>query len=282
PPATFAGKLLPAIGEEVGLPDVPLTAVAEHDTASAVVAVPSDSVSFAYLSCGTWSLLGTEVTEPVLSEQALAWNVTNEGGIGGTTRLLKNITGLWLLQECRRTWRSAGQQISYEDEAQLIAQAEPFLTFIDPDDPLFASPGSMPELIQQYCRQRGQRVPDTMGAILRCIIESLAMKHRFVLERIEQLVGQRFGGLHVVGGGVAHESLCQWTANALARPVWAGPQEATAIGNVLVQLMALGYIQDLQQARQVVRTSFEIKEYEPAEAERWEEAYQRFLTVIER
>jgi rhamnulokinase len=279
PAGTIAGKLLPAVAEEVGLDTLPVIAVAEHDTASAVAAVPADHAEFAYLSSGTWSLIGTEIAEPMLNNAALELNITNEGGINGTVRLLKNVTGLWLIQECRRIWRNEGRQLSYEDEGMLIAKSAPFQAFIDPDDPMFLAPAHMPRQIQQYCRQTGQPVPETEGALLRCIVESLALRYRFVLEHIEALIQKRFAGLHIVGGGSQHAALCQYTANALGRPVWAGPQEATAIGNLLVQLIALGKIKDIQQARQIVRHSFPLVTYEPGDRAAWEQAYKTFLYV---
>jgi rhamnulokinase len=278
-PGTRAGMVLPAICEEVGIASIPVIAVAEHDTASAVIAVPTESTDFAYLSCGTWSLIGTETLQPVINEQALALNITNEGGINGTTRLLKNITGLWLLQECRRVWSNEGKQISYADESAHIATAQPLQCFINPDDPIFVNPSHMPRQIQQYCRQTGQCVPETAGDVLRCIIDSLALQHRLVLERIEVLVQKRFAGLHIVGGGAQNVALCQCTANALGRAVWAGPQEGTAIGNVLVQYIALGEIESVQHGRRIVRNSFPIKTYQPENVDAWEKAYEQFRQV---
>lgn len=279
-PGTQVGTLLPDIQEELGVPRLPVIAVGEHDTASAVVAVPAADNDFAYLSCGTWSLVGTEISQPILSEQALAWNVTNEGGINQTTRLLKNVTGLWLIQECRRAWRNEGKHISYTDESTLIQQARPFRTFINPDHEMFVSPTHMPRQIQAYCAETGQPVPESEGELLRCIVESLALRYRFVLERIEQLAGKQFKGLHIVGGGAQHSLLCQFTANALARPAWAGPQEATAIGNILMQLLALGHIKDIRHARQIVRNSCPIQTYQPQETAAWDRAYNAFCQVI--
>jgi rhamnulokinase len=278
-PGTLAGTLLPAICEEVGIASIPVIAVAEHDTASAVIAVPAEGTDFAYLSCGTWSLIGTETPQPIMNEQALALNITNEGGINGTTRLLKNITGLWLLQECRRVWSNEGRLISYADEGAHIAAAQPLQCFINPDDPMFVNPSHMPRQIQHYCRQTGQCVPESTGDVLRCIIDSLALQHRFVLERIEGLVQKRFAGLHIVGGGAQNVALCQCTANALGREVWAGPHEGTAIGNVLVQCIALGEIESVQQARRIVRNSFPIKTYQPENVDVWEKAYELFRQV---
>ncbi len=278
-PGTPAGRLLPAISAEIGLPELPVIAVAEHDTASAVVAVPAEQPDFAYLSCGTWSLIGTETAAPVVNEQARALNITNEGGVNGTTRLLKNVTGLWLIQECRRIWRNEGKQLSYSEELRLAEQAPAFRSFINPDHEMFLSPAHMPRQIQHYCQQTGQEVPRSMGEFLRCIVESLALRYRFVLERIETLVRKRFAGLHIAGGGAQNTLLAQYTANALARPVWAGPYEATSIGNLLVQYIALGHIQSVQHARSIVRRSFPIQTYQPAGIEQWEQAYRRFCQI---
>lgn len=278
-PGTPAGSIHPRICDELGIPSIPVIAVAEHDTASAVVAIPTLERDFAYLSCGTWSLLGTELAQPIINEQALAENVTNEGGVNGTTRLLKNIAGLWLLQQCRANWRSEGVQLSYQEEVELMEQAQPLRSFIDPDHPTFALPTHIVERIQRYCEETRQPIPTTRGEILRCILESLAMRHRNVLERIERLVGKRFNGLHIVGGGAANRLLCQWTADALGRHAWAGPQEGTALGNILTQLITLGEVRDLVHARALVRHSFPIQTYEPQNLTTWEEAYQRFLTV---
>lgn len=278
-PGTPVGKLLPSVSAEVGLPEIPVIAVAEHDTASAVVAVPSEELDFAYLSCGTWSLIGTEIASPVVNEQAQLLNITNEGGVNGTTRLLKNVTGLWLIQESRRAWKKEGRSLSYEEELRLLDEAPAFRSLINPDDERFSNPLHMPQQIQLYCQESGQPVPESMGAILRCIIESLALRYRFVLGGIEQLVAKHFNGLHMVGGGAQHRVLCQYTANALGRPVWAGPFEGTAIGNVLIQHIALGDMQDLQHARRVVRHSFPLQTYQPQEREIWQEAYERFLAI---
>ena len=269
-PGTFAGSLLASVSEETGVPTLPVIAVAEHDTASAVAAIPTEEETFAYLSCGTWSLLGTEVKHPILTEQAFEWNVTNEGGVNGTFRLLKNVTGLWLLQECQRAWRNEGKHFSHAQEAAMIEQARPFQAFLDPDASAFVHPVHMPRQIQQYCRETGQIVPVTEGELMRCIAESLACKYRFVLARIEQLTQKRFSGLHMVGGGIQNTFLCQCTANVLGSPVWAGPQEATVIGNVLVQYLALEQLQTLQQGRRIVRNSFPITTYVPQETGAWE------------
>ncbi|MBV9229490.1 MAG: rhamnulokinase [Chloroflexi bacterium] len=280
-PGTQVGSLLPSISNELRVPATPVIAVAEHDTGSAVVAVPAESLDFAYISCGTWSLIGTEISEPLINEQSLALNFTNEGGVNNTSRLLKNVTGLWLIQECRRVWRNEGKNFSYQEELRLVEQAQPIQSFIDPDHPMFVNPLHMPRQVQQYCRETKQQVPETEGELLRCIVQSLACKYRLVLEQIEQLTQKHFPGLHMVGGGIQNTVLCQYTANALARPVWAGPQESTAIGNLLVQYTALSHIEDIQQARRIVRNSFPIKTYVPQEMETWERAFEQFCACTQ-
>lgn len=279
-PATVAGQLLPSLSEELSIPQIPVVAVGEHDTASAVVAVPASEEHFAYLSCGTWSLIGTEIDEPVLTERALALNFTNEGGIEGTYRLLKNIMGLWLLQECKRSWEKDGQAISYSEMTAAAHDATPFRSFVDPDDEMFLHPTDMPAQIKQYCRQTNQPVPEQIGEIVRCIVESLAMKYRFALDLTEELSGKRFNGLHMVGGGIQNELLCQYTANALERTVWAGPVEASAIGNIMTQYIALGQVADLQQARQIIAASFPMQTYHPQQSDEWRRAYERFRQVV--
>lgn len=279
-PGTVIGPLGPGVCEELGVQPHPVIAVAEHDTASAVAAVPATEAEFAYLICGTWSLLGTEVTEPVLTEQALEWNFTNEGGVNHTYRLLKNIMGLWLLQECRHAWEKEGHTYSFADLVEMASDAVPFAALIDPDAAQFLNPPHMPTAIHDYCVRTGQAPPETIGATVRCIMESLALKYRYVLERTERLAGTKYSGLHMVGGGIHNETLCQFTADAIGRPVWAGPAEASAIGNVLVQLIALGHIDDLAAARQHVRDSFPLRHYEPQDADVWDEVYGRFQKLV--
>lgn len=279
-PGAAAGRLRSSLMVDLGISSIPVTAVAEHDTASAVVAVPAVSKHFAYLSCGTWSLMGTEVSEPVITEQAMQWNFTNEGGAYGTYRLLKNIMGLWIFQEVKREAEREGHHYSFEQWIDDAQQAPAFASLIDPDDVLFLHAGDMRSRIRQYCRQTGQQPPDTYGAITRCIFESLAFKYRYVLELTEQLSGNTFEGLHMVGGGIQNKLLCQWSANAIGRPVWAGPAEGSAIGNLAVQWIAQGTFKDMQEARTVIRNSFPIDIYEPEQVQAWEEAYGQFLRLI--
>lgn len=280
-PGTEVGVLRSSLKQSLGMQDFPVIAVAEHDTASAVVSIPTDQEPFAYLSCGTWSLLGTEVKQPVVHEQSLAWNFTNEGGYNQTYRLLKNIMGLWLVEECKRMWEQENQSLTYQALMQQAKEATPFQSLIDPDDDQFLNPDHMPEAIQRYCQQTNQKVPTSPGEIIRCILESLAFKYRFVLEKTESLIAHRFAKLHLVGGGSQNQLLCQFTANAIGRPVWAGPTEGTAIGNILVQLMRLGHLKNIQEARQLVRDSFSIQIYEPQEEAVWKEGYERFCTFID-
>ncbi|MDF2714941.1 MAG: carbohydrate kinase [Paenibacillus sp.] len=278
-PGKTVGQLLPSVAAELGIDSVPMIAVAEHDTGSAVAAVPAAERSFAYLSCGTWSLVGTEVERPVMNEQALGLNFTNEGGVEGTYRLLKNIMGLWILQETKREWERRGASYTFPELIALAERAPAFAAWIDPDDQRFLHPGDMTARISQYCRETGQKLPEQPGAIVRCILESLALKYRYVLELTERLSGQWFNGLHMVGGGIQNTLLCQWSANAIGKPVWAGPAEGSAIGNLAVQWIAQGEFADIWEARSVIRDSFPVTEYEPADREAWEEAYGRFRSM---
>jgi len=275
-PGASAGQLRASVQQELGIGAIPVVAVAEHDTGSAVVAVPASERNFAYLSCGTWSLMGTEVDAPVLTEQALRLNFTNEGGAGRTYRLLKNIMGLWILQELKREWDRRGLDYSYPQLVRLAGEAPAFGSFIEPDDPSFLHAGDMTTRIRAYCERTGQRAPEQPGEYARCILESLALKYRYVLELTEQLAGHAFGGLHMVGGGIQNALLCQWTANAIRRPVWAGPAEGSAIGNLAVQWIAQGEFADIREARRAIRDSFPVASYEPADSEAWEQAYGSF------
>lgn len=277
PPGTVLGELLPWVAEETGLAGMQVIAPACHDTGSAVAAVPAAGPGFAYLSSGTWSLLGAELPAPVINAETLALNVTNEGGVGGTIRFLKNIVGLWIVQECRRVWQvQEGTAISYDDITRLAAEAEPFRAMIDPDWPEFLPPGDMPARIAEFCRRTRQPVPESKGQFIRCALESLALKYRKTLDSLESVLGQRLDPLHIVGGGTKNRLLNQFAANATARPVVAGPVEATAIGNILVQAVALGELGSLADARAVVRRSFDVARYEPQDVDRWAEAYQRW------
>ncbi len=278
-PGTQLGTLLPSVAAETGLPKIPVIAPACHDTGSAVAAVPAQKDNWAYISSGTWSLMGIEVPEPIVTDQALTLNFTNEGGVENTFRFLKNITGLWLVQECRRTWAQAGDEMSYTQITQLAERAKPFTALIDPDDDTFLPPGDMPTRITDYCKHTGQPPPSTTGEILRCALESLALKYRWVLERLEVVRGRAIDVIHIVGGGAQNRILCQFTADATGTPVIAGPVEATAIGNIAVQAIASGSIGSISEAREVVRRSFDVITYEPQHSTGWDEAYERFRKV---
>ncbi len=275
------GNLQGTLRQELGIGSVPVVAVAEHDTGSAVAAVPAVNGKYAYLSSGTWSLLGTELDAPLINEDTYKLNCTNEGGINNTTRLLKNIMGLWIYQECMRAWEASGQCATHEELASAAAMAEPFASLIDPDVDDFYSPGNMPDRIREYCRRTGQKVPEGKGEIVRCIMESLALKYRMTLEGLEGLIGYKIPVLHVVGGGTKNTMLNRFTANAIGRPVITGPIEATAIGNLAAQLLALGEVADLREARLLVKDSFPTTEYLPQDREQWEEAYGRFRILID-
>jgi rhamnulokinase len=256
---------------------VPVWATAGHDTASAVAAVPAQGGHWCYISSGTWSLMGVEVDEPVINEKSLGLNFTNELGAGGKVRLLKNIAGLWLLQECRRAWAAEGREYSYEQLAQMAAEAKPFRAVINPD--AFLEPGDMPAKIAAHCRATGQQPPSTHAEIARTILESLGLRYRQVLESLEALLARRLDVIHIVGGGSRNQVLNQFVADSTGRKVIAGPAEATAIGNILVQAMAAGAIRDLAEAREVVRNSFALEVVEPRPQSDWGDAYARYQKV---
>lgn len=278
PPGTVLGSLLPSVGEEVGLSDVHVVAPATHDTGSAVAAVPMRQREGAvYISCGTWSLFGVEMTQPIINDRALAENFTNEGGVEGTFRFLKNISGLWLVSESRRIWARQGADYTYDDLANMAATAPSLRSLVDPDDPLLFAPADMPDAIRQCCRRAGEPLPESKGEIVRCALESLAMAFRRTLEGLESVLGQKMKVIHIVGGGSRNRLLCQFTANATGLPVVAGPAEATATGNLLVQALALKQLGSLTDIREVVRRSFDLAHYEPNDAEIWQTAYGRWL-----
>lgn len=269
-------------GEILGTSEgIPVVLAPHHDTASAVVGVPAQNSNFAYISSGTWSLLGLELASPLVNDQAFAFNVTNEGGYGKTSRLLKNIMGLWLLQESRRTWLAQGQEYSYERLATMAQQSPPFVSLIDPDDARFLAPGDMPSRINALCRKTGQPEPQNVGAFARCIFESLALKYRFVLRRLLALTGRRVEALHIVGGGAMNSLLCQMTADATGCRVVAGPVEATALGNAVVQLVTLGEIGSIAQGRSLIADSFALTTYEPQNTSQWDEVDKRFQGLVE-
>ena len=279
-PGTVLGPLRSSVASQAGVTSIPVIAPATHDTAAAIAAVPAQGDSWAYISSGTWSLMGVETKTPRTDERTLAVNFTNEGGVGGTIRLLKNIMGLWLVQECRRAWERGGVTYDYAALMKMAEAAAPFASIVNPDDASFILPTHMPAAIADYCRKTGQSVPEEPGDVVRCALESLALRYRWVLERLEELVGKKLDTIHIVGGGCQNTLLCQLTADACARQVVAGPVEATAIGNVLVQAIGLGLLSSLAEGRAVVRRSFEVRTYEPQQHERWAEPYRRFLGMI--
>jgi rhamnulokinase len=274
-PGTVLGTLLLAVAKETGARRLKVIAPACHDTGSAVAAVPAENEDFAWISSGTWSILGAEVRQPNLSAGALASNFTNEGGVFGTWRLSKNITGLWFVQECKRQW-----QLSYDKITCLAEQARPFLAVIDPDSDLFLHPGDMPEKIRSFCKNTQQGVPATQGEIVRVALESLALKYRFVLMKLEELVGKRLEPLHILGGGTRNGLLNQLTADATQRTVVTGPVEATAIGNILMQAVAVGQLASLEEARSLVRRSFAPQIYQPRASAGWDGAFNVLLRVM--
>ena len=279
---TVYGNLRPELCKELGLPEVPVIAVGTHDTASAVVAAPAEEADFVYISCGTWSLFGTESAVPVLTPESEAFNFTNEGGYAGTTRLLKNIMGLWLIQESRRQWKREGEEVSFNQLEQEALASEPFQCFVDVDAPEFEGPGDLPGHVKAYCRRTGQHVPETRGEVMRCIYESLAMKYKYTFENLQKITGKHYHTIHILGGGIKDGLLCRMTADACGVPVKAGPAEATVTGNALVQLIALGEIGDLSEARKVVRDSTPLKVYAPSSPEEWDAHYGAFLKAIGR
>ncbi len=278
-PGTILSGVTQAIAEETGLPKLKIIAPGTHDTASAVAAVPARGTDHAYLSSGTWSLMGVESLQPVISEKSYKLNFTNEGGVCGTIRVLKNICGLWLVQESKRVWERGGEKYSFDHLIELAKKAKPFAAVIDPDSPDFAQPGDMPARIRTFCKRTGQKAPADMGGIVRTIYESLALKYRRVFGMLEELTGHRIGTLHVVGGGSQNIFLNPCTANALNRPVVCGPVEATALGNILMQLMATKEIRSLDEGREIIRASFETKTWTPQDTDAWDAAFEKFTKI---
>ena len=278
-PGTILGDIKPDIQKETGSAPIPVVAVAAHDTASAIASVPATGRNWAYISSGTWSLMGIESDHPLISEEIQKLNFTNEGGVEGTTRFLKNIMGLWLLQECRRTW-SAEHDYSWPEMVEMSLNAQPFKCLIDPDAREFLNPGDMPAAIAAFCAKTGQPEPETHGEIIRTIFESLALKYRLTLDSIREVSMGEIEKIHIIGGGANNELLCQYAANATNLQVYAGPTEATAIGNIMMQAKALGAVSSLGEIRQMVFNSFETKIFYPQDANSWNAEYQRFKNLI--
>jgi len=293
-PATKLGILQRGLCSELGTSALPVIAVGTHDTASAAIAVPYSrgvpsaapagtdftSQGSAFLSSGTWSLLGAEVGEPLINDAGLKHNFTCYGGVGGVWLVWKNIQALWLLQECMRGWEEAGQGVGLEELVALAGQAQPFASIIDVDDRLFLTPGDFPARIEEYCRRTGQKPPAGKGAIVRCILESLALKYRYTFEQLQGVLGRKLGRIHIIGGGSLNTLLNRFTAEATGVPVVAGPAEATALGNFMAQLMALGEVGSLSQAREIVIRSFDTVNFQPGTGVGWDNAHGRFLDIM--
>jgi rhamnulokinase len=284
-PGTRLGKLRSAVADDTGLKGVEVIVPGTHDTASAVMAVPAASQpgakpDWCYISSGTWSLMGVETPSPVITDRSRELNFTNEGGVGNTTRLLKNITGLWMVQECRRKWSQEGKEFGWTELVRRASEARPLVSLVNPDASCFVAPKDMPQAIRDYCKQTGQPVPQTEGEVIRAALESLALRYRMVLGMLEELVGNRIDTIHIVGGGTQNKLLNQMAADACNRRVVAGPVEATAIGNVMMQAVALGEVGSIAEAREIIRTSFEVEEYRPLNAGLWDGAFERFKKLV--
>ena len=281
PSGTVLGNVRAPLIDETGARDVRVIAPACHDTGSAAAAVPAARRGFAWISSGTWSIMGAELDEPVINAASLAFNFTNEGGVNNTIRFCKNIAGMWFVQELRRAWALEGEDLSYDEITQLAAQAKPLQCIIEPDARDFFGTGDMPEHIRAYCLRTGQYVPQTKGEFARCALESIACKYRWVLERMEETLGYCLEPIHIVGGGTKNKFLSQLTADATGRTVITGPVEATAIGNLIVQAIALGDIASLDQARALIRESFPLHVFQPQNHTQWADAYARFCALME-
>ena len=280
PSGSRIGALSPELQRATGLPELEIVATCSHDTGAAVAAVPAKGPQWAYLSSGTWSLMGVERAEPILTDACRDLNFTNEIGYGNSIRLLKNISGLWLLQESRRVWEDEGSPYDYAKLTELARNAQPFASLVNPTEARFVAPENMPAAIAAFCQESEQPKPQGAGAVTRCILESLALLYRKTLEELEALTGESIEVLHIVGGGSKNDLLNQFTANAIQRPVITGPVEATAAGNILIQALALGHLQDLGEAREIVRGSSHLKTYSPMDREAWEAARRRFAKLL--
>lgn len=279
-PGHMIGTLTNALADESELGKVPVIAVAGHDTASAVAAVPAENERFAYLSSGTWSLMGIEVKDAIINDETFALNYTNEGGIEGTTRFLKNITGMWLLEQCLKEWKKEGISYAYEKLVNIAESAPAFQSLIDPEDASFANPASMTRAITEYCIATGQTSPSNHAEYVRCIFESLSLKYKNVLGTFIQLAPFPIDKLHVIGGGSKNPLLNQWTANAIGIPVIAGPSEATAIGNIMIQAKAAGCVKSLLEMRKIICNSAQLETFLPENNEEWGIAYEKFMELV--
>lgn len=279
-PGEVYGTLKQELCEEFRIEPVPVYACCSHDTASAVMAVPTQDEHFAFLSCGTWTLFGTELKRPIVTKEALEMELTNEGGYGGTTTLLKNIMGLWLIQETRRHYKKHGEEYSFADLERMACEAEPFVSFIDPNDPSFSAPENMPIKIQEFCRRTGQPVPEMPGEVMRCIYQSLACEFALTFRKISTLTGHAYNKIHMIGGGTKDKLLCRLTAEAAGVPAVAGPVEATALGNGICTLVACGEIESVSKARELIIASGLTEEFVPTEHDKWQSALERYKDIL--
>jgi rhamnulokinase len=279
-PGTILGNIQNEVANETGSKSIPVIAVAAHDTGSAIVSVPSIESNFVYLSSGTWSIMGIESPNPIVSEQTRLLNFTNEGGVDGTTRFLKNIMGMWLIQEVQRIWEGEGTKYTWPEMVELARQSEPFKFLIDPDNSMFLNPGNMVQAVRDFCYQTAQGTPQTNGETIRCIYDSLALKYRFTLDQIRTVTDKPIEVIHIIGGGANNHFLNQLTADATGMEVIAGPTEATAIGNIMIQAKALGYVGSLKEIRQIIADSFGLVKFVPSNELDWDEAYDRYLGIM--
>jgi len=280
-PGTLIGKIENNISEEIGTSEINVYAVCSHDTASAVVSVPAKEEKWAYIFSGTWSLLGVEIPEPVINEKSFNYNFTNEGGYGGSIRFLKNIMGLWILQECKRYWEKEGKSFDYTTLTEMASKAEPFYSFIDVNDKQFILPGNMPEKIKNYCKKTEQKVPEDIGQIVRVILESLAMEYRYNIENLEETIENKIDVVYIIGEGTKNKLLSQFAASSIRKVVITGPSEATAAGNLLVQTIGEKEISDVSQLREIVRSSFPLIIFHPENTSDWEENYEKYRNLKE-
>ena len=277
---SVVGMLSDDLCAELGVESVPVIAVCGHDTQSAISAVPKEEGNIAFISCGTWSIFGTELDKPIVNDTTFEMSITNEGGFDNVIGFVKNIAGLWLIQESRRQWKKEGKDYSFADLEKMALECDEFKCFIDPDDPVFVSPGNIPQRIRDFCKKTNQYVPETVGEIMRCIYESLALKYKLVFEKVKKCTGKEYDTINMIGGGTKDTLLCRLTANACNCNVVTGPVEATALGNVSVQLISSGEIKDISHARRIIAECEELKYYEPTDADKWEKASSEFVKAI--
>jgi rhamnulokinase len=279
-PGTILGPLHKSVIDETGLQDAHVIAVASHDTGSAIAAIPATDENFAYISSGTWSLMGIESPQPVITEDSFNFSFTNEGGVNHTYRILKNIMGLWLIQECKRCWAGNRHDYSYPELVAMAEKAVPFRSLVNPDHPSFYNPVDMLSAVIEFCKVHEEPLPSQPGEYARCIFESLALKYRFVLESLRKISGKKIDKIHIIGGGSQNKFLCQLTSNATGLQVIAGPAEGTAIGNLLVQAMGMGYISSLSEIREIVKNSCETEVFRPVDTDKWNKVYDRFVKIV--